>query len=109
MTKTERTIYDLIHARTSAAPITIRQIWYEADIGKRRVIEIVKKLRQEYPIGSRRGRNPGYYWCITADEIEDTTRPIWRQAMSELVTVARLRNKPRLLRMLGQLELEELK
>lgn len=58
------------------------------------------------PLGASRQEPYGYYLCITAEDIEDASRPIRNEILSLAKRYKALRGGARLIELLGQLRLD---
>lgn len=115
LTGLEAFVASLLQGASSAKPIKIDAItiatgrqmgeWPNA----REVKAIVRRLRKEhgFPILSRKGKPAGYWWGVTADEMEEFIWNWRKQALDELHTLSKIvkQNYPELA---GQLTLEDL-
>jgi hypothetical protein len=76
-------------------------------IDERTVKEVIRSLRREhkFPILARRGKPAGYWWCMSASEMEEFITLFRSQALDELHTLSQIvkHNYPGLI---GQLRLD---
>lgn len=100
----ESLIYGLIWPATYEQPVTLAAIRDRTGLSERDIKGIVQALADEHelPIGARRGKPNGYYYCRTAEEREAAARPLIRQAVRELHRARRLTNKRSIRELLGQ-------
>ncbi|HKV41777.1 MAG TPA: hypothetical protein VJX67_21415 [Blastocatellia bacterium] len=97
-TETERLVIWFLKCATSGRPITIAQIRERVRndgpgvISEREVKQFVRDLRRDHgmPILARRGKNPGYFWCASRDEMQDFVSTFKKQAEDEMATVRKM-------------------
>ena len=107
-------IANLLLDATSATPMKIQDIREalhrngRSAVSVRMVKRIVRALRKDhaFPILSRRGEPAGFWWCASAEEMEEFIKLFRGQALDELHTLSKVvkENYPALA---GQLRLEE--
>lgn len=97
-TETEKLVIWLLKCATSDRPVTIAQIRERVRndstgvISEREVKQFVRDLRRDHgmPILARRGKNPGYFWCGSRQEMEDFVGSFKKQADDEMATVRKM-------------------
>lgn len=100
----ESLVYGLIWPASFDAPISLAEIRQRTGLNDREIKGVVQALADEHelPIGARRGKPNGYYYCRTADDREAAARPLIRQAVRELHRARRLTMKKTIRELLGQ-------
>ncbi len=97
----------IIAAHGSAAPIRIREIQARTGLSERTVMGIVRAARKDgKPISSRKGKNPGYWWASSPEEISATAEELRAQARDTFSTIGRMLGSAAMLALLGQTALE---
>lgn len=116
LTRAEEFVANLLLAATSQQPIGIKRIVAESRVSEslartldeRTLKGIIRTLRKRhaFPIIARRMKPAGYWWCGSADEMEQFIESFKSQALDELHTIGRMvrHNYPELV---GQLRLED--
>lgn len=101
-------VYQLIHSRTAARPITISQIRAETGLSERAIKRAVRDLRLAgQPIGSGKGKQPGYYYALTPDEVSTVSERLFHEGRSMMVAGSRMAGKHAQAERLGQLTLQD--
>jgi hypothetical protein len=113
LTEIERYVAGVLLDATSAKPIGIAELIpqvemaLEQQMSEREIKKVIRRLRKEhaFPILSRRRKPAGYWWCSSADEMEEWIVLFRSQALDELETISKIvmANYPALA---GQLRLE---
>ncbi len=97
----------IIAAHGSAAPVRIKEIRSRTGLSERSVIGVVRAARKAgKPVCSRKGKNPGYWWASTPDEIAATAEELRAQARDTFKTIGRMLGSSAMLALLGQTALE---
>lgn len=107
LTPDESRVYALIAGRDSSCPVPLATICAATGMSARQVKGIVEALRTEHrlAIGASRRRPNGYYECRTTQEIDQTIKPMFRQAINMLMAVRAVAGKQRLREWMGQARL----
>ena len=103
----DETVLRIIAAHGSAAPVCIRDLEARTGLSPRSIKGIVSAARKDgKPICSRKGRNPGYWWASSPEEISATAEELRAQARDTFFTIGRMLGSSAMLALLGQTALE---
>jgi hypothetical protein len=95
-------------AKGAANAISIRELSERTKLGEREIKDAVRSLVIDFDlaIGGRRQEPYGYFLILTAEELEDSLRPLGHEIRALLLRYKKLGNKHRLLQLLGQIKAE---
>jgi hypothetical protein len=97
----------IIAAHGSAEPVRIKELRVRTGLSQRTIIGIVSDARKAgKPVCSRKGRNPGYWWASSPEEISATAEEMRAQARDTFFTIGRMLGSAAMLALLGQTALE---
>lgn len=98
---------NIIAAHGSAAPVSIAAIQARTGLSPRSIKGVVSAARKAgKPICSRKGRNPGYWWASSPEEVSATAEELRAQARDTFSTIGRMLGSAAMLALLGQTALE---
>ena len=97
----------MLRDSTREKPVTLAEIRDMTDMSARSIKAAVEALRLKgKPIGSSRGKHPGYYVVRTAEDAEAAAGPLVRQALAMLRTAKAMLPAARYRELLGQARLD---
>jgi hypothetical protein len=108
LTDSEARVMAVISGATFDAPVSLGAVARTVGLTKRAVQLCVEELIKIHrvPIGAKRGSNNGYFIATTIEERFAAARPHRKQFASEARRVGVLLNRPDLLILAGQMEIE---
>ena len=106
--KVKHLVWALNKRRGAASAVKLDHLVKSLGVSERQVKQMVKDLVELYglPVGASRRPPYGYYLAVTAEEIDDTCRNYFREAVSLFHRIQLLAGDQRMLEYHGQVPLE---